>query len=324
MKRIVLIAAFLGAAIPAAQFAAAQSETYPARPVRLVVAFPPGGSVDVVARLVAPRLSESLSQPVVIDNRSGASGNIGTELAARAKPDGYTLLIHTIPFVANAHLYSPLPYDPLADFAPVALLSSSPSVLVVHPLVPARSVGELLQLAKSKPGALNYSAAGAGTNPHIAGELFNMLGGVDIVAIQYKGGGPALVAALGGEIGISFPNISEAVPHVSAGRLRALGVTGAKRSAALPEVPTIAESGVRGYEFVTWHGMLAPRGTPSEIVALLNEKLRAILRSPELSARLAQMGLDVIASTPEEFSAHLKKEIEKWGRLIRERRMRVE
>ena len=324
MKRIVLIAAFLGAAIPAAQFAAAQSETYPARPVRLVVAFPPGGSVDVVARLVAPRLSESLSQPVVIDNRSGASGNIGTELAARAKPDGYTLLIHTIPFVANAHLYSPLPYDPLADFAPVALLSSSPSVLVVHPLVPARSVGELLQLAKSKPGALNYSAAGAGTNPHIAGELFNMLGGVDIVAIQYKGGGPALVAALGGEIGISFPNISEAVPHVSAGRLRALGVTGAKRSAALPEVPTIAESGVRGYEFVTWHGMLAPRGTPSEIVALLNEKLRAILRSPELSARLAQMGLDVIASTPGEFSAHLKKEIEKWGRLIRERRMRVE
>jgi len=260
----------------------------------------------------------------VVDNRSGASGNIGTELAARAKPDGYTLLIHTIPFVANVHLYSPLPYDPLADFAPIALLSSSPSVLVVHPLVPARSVGELLQLAKSKPGALNYSAAGAGTNPHIAGELFNMLGKVDIVAIQYKGGGPALVAALGGEIGITFPNISEAVPHVSSGRLRALGVTGARRSAALPEVPTIAESGVPGYEFVTWHGVLAPRGTPREIVALLNEKLRAILRSSELSARFAQMGLDVIASTPEEFSTHLKKEIEKWGKLIRERRMRVE
>jgi len=324
LKKIVLIAAFLGAALPAARFAAAQGETYPARPVRLIVAFPPGGSVDVVARLVAPHLSQSLAQPVVVDNRSGASGNIGTELAARAKPDGYTLLIHTIPFVANVHLYSPLPYDPLADFAPVCLLSSSPSVLVVHPSVPARSVGELLQLAKSKPGALNYSAAGAGTNPHIAGELFNMLGNVDIVAVQYKGGGPALIAALGGEIGITFPNISEAVPHVSSGRLRALGVTGARRSAALPEVPTIAESGVPGYEFVTWHGVLAPRGTPREIVALLNEKLRAILRSPELSARFAQMGLDVIASTPEEFSAHLKKEIEKWGRLIRERHMRVE
>src|SRR5213593_2811758 len=170
MKKIVLIAAFLGAALPAARFAAAQGETYPARPVRLIVAFP-GGSVDVVARLVAPHLSQSLSQPVVVDNRSGASGNIGTELAARAKPDGYTLLIHTIPFVANVHLYSPLPYDPLADFAPVCLLSSSPSVLVVHPSVSARSVGELLQLAKAKPGALNYSAAGAGTNPHIAGEL---------------------------------------------------------------------------------------------------------------------------------------------------------
>src|SRR3989440_11723096 len=248
MKRIVLIAAFLGAALPVARFAAAQGETYPARPVRLIVAFPPGGSVDVVARLVAPHLSQSLGQPVLVDNRSGASGKIGTELAARAKPDGYTLIVHTIPFVANVHLYSPLPYDPLADFAPVCLLSSSPSVLVVHPLVPARSVGELLQLAKSKPGALNYSAAGAGTNPHIAGELFNMLGNVDIVAIQYKGRGPAVVAALGGEIGITLPNIAEAGPHVNAGRLRALGVTGAKRAAALPEGPTIAEAGGAGYE----------------------------------------------------------------------------
>src|SRR5467141_3252799 len=324
MRKIVLIAAFLGAALPVARFAAAQGDTYPARPVRLVVAFPPGGSVDVVARLVAPRLSESLGQPVVIDNRSGASGNIGTELAARAKPDGYTLLIHTIPFIANAHLYSPLPYDPLADFAPICLLSSSPSVLVVHPSVPARSVGELLQLARSKPGALNYSAAGAGTNPHIAGELFNMLGKVDIEAIQYKGGGPALVAALGGEIGITFPNISYAVFCLKKKKLRALGVTGARRSAALPEVPTIAESGLPGYEFVTWHGVLAPRGTPAEIVALLNAKLKAALRSPEFSARFAQMGLDVIASSPEEFSAHLKNEIEKWGKLIRERRMRVE
>ncbi len=283
MKKIIFIAVFFAVAIPAAQFAAAQTEVYPARPVRLIVAFPPGGSVDVVARLVAPRLSESLGQPVIIDNRSGAY-----------------------------------------DFVPIALLSSSPSVLVVHPAVPARSVGELLRLAKSKPGALNYSAAGAGTNPHIAGELLNMLGGVDIVVVQYKGGGPALVAVLSGEIGITFPNISEAVPHVNSKRLRALGVTGARRSAALPDVPTIAESGVPGYEFVTWHGVLAPRGTPGEIVALLNGKLRAVVRSPELSARFAQMGLDVIASSPEEFSAHLKSELEKWGRVIRERRMRVE
>ena len=265
----------------------------------MIVAFPPGGSVDVVARLVAPKLSEGLGQPVVVDNRSGASGNIGTELAARAKPDGYTLLTHTIPFVANAHLYSRMPYDALNDFVPIALLSSSPSVLVVHPSVPARTVGELLQLAKSRPGALNYSAAGAGTNPHIAGELFNMLGNVDIVAIQYKGGGPALVAALGGEIGITFPNISEALPYVSANRLRALGVTSTRRAAALPDVPTVAEAGVPGYEFTTWHGVLAPKGTPREIVALLNEKLRASLRSPDLSAKFEQMGLDIIASTPE-------------------------
>jgi tripartite-type tricarboxylate transporter receptor subunit TctC len=323
LKKIISIAAFL-AVLASAGFAQAQGDSYPNKPVRLIVAFPPGGSVDVVARLVAPRLSESLGQPVVVDNRSGASGNIGTEAAARAKPDGYTLLLHTIPFVANVHLYSPLPYDPINDFAPISLLSSSPSVLVVHPSVPARTVGELLRLAKSKPGALNYSAAGAGTNPHIAGELFAMLGNVDIVAIQYKGGGPALVAVLGGEIGITFPNISEAVQHVNAGRLRALGVTGAKRSAALPEVPTIAESGVPGYEFVTWHGMLAPRGTPPEIVSLLNDKLKGVLRSPELSARFAQMGLDVIASSPAEFSAHLKSELEKWGRVIRERHLRVE
>jgi tripartite-type tricarboxylate transporter receptor subunit TctC len=324
LKKIISIAAFFAAAIPAAQFAAAQTEPYPSRPVRLIVAFPPGGSVDAVARVLGPPLSASLGQPVVIENRSGASGNIGTELAARAKPDGTTLVIHTIPFVANVHLYERMPYDPIADFAPVSLLCASPAVLIVHPSVPARSVGELLQLAKSKPGALNYSAAGAGTNPHIAGELFNMLGNVDIVAVQYKGGGPALVAVLGGEVGITFQNISEAVPHVNSGRLRALGVTSAKRAAALPEVPTVAESGVPGYEFTTWHGVLAPRGTPREIVVLLNEKLRAVLRSPELSARFAQMGLDVIASSPEEFSVHLKSELEKWGKVIRERRMRVE
>ena len=319
MKNLILIV-LLGAAIPAA----AQTEAYPVRPVRLVVAFPPGGSVDSVARVIGPPLAAALGQPVIVENRSGASGNIGTELAARAKPDGYTLLIHTIPFVANAHLYKGMPYDPLKDFAPVSLLCSSPAVLIVHPSVPARSVAELLQLAKSRPGALNYSAAGAGTNPHIAGELFNMLGGVDIVAVQYKGGGPALVAVLGGEVGITFQNISEAVPHVNGGRVRALGVTSTKRSAALPGVPTLAESGVPGYEFTTWHGVLAPGRTPRDLVLLLNAKLKAVLHSPEVSARFAQLGLDIIASSPEEFSAHLKKEFDKWGRVVSERHMRVE
>jgi tripartite-type tricarboxylate transporter receptor subunit TctC len=289
-----------------------------------MVAFPPGGSVDTVARALGPALSASLGQPVVIENRSGASGNIGTELAAKAKPDGYTLLIHTIPFVANAHLYERMPYDPLADFAPVSLLCSSPAVLLVHPSVPARSVAELVALARAKPGALNYSAAGAGTNPHIAAELFAMLANVEIVAIQYKGGGPSLLAVLGGEVGITFSNVSEAAPHATSGRLRGLATTGARRSAALPEVPTLAEAGVPGYEFTTWHGVLAPKGTPGATVALLNARIVSVLRSPEVSARFAQLGLDVIASAPEEFSAHLRKESDKWGRVIRERRIRVE
>jgi tripartite-type tricarboxylate transporter receptor subunit TctC len=323
-----VLAAMLMALASAASSQEARStssgQTYPSRPIRLIVAFPPGGSVDTVARVIGPALGASLGQPIVVENRSGASGNIGTEQAARAKPDGYTLLIHTIPFVANAHLYERMPYDPIADFAPVSLLCASPAVLIVHPSVPAHSVAELLALAKAKPGALNYSAAGAGTNPHMAGELFNMLGNVDIVAVQYKGGGPALVAVLAGEVGITFQNISEAVPHVRSGKLRALGVTSAHRAAALPDVPTLAEAGVPGYEFTTWHGMLAPRGTPPEVVDLLNARLVQALRSNDVAPRFAQMGLDVVASTPAEFSAHLKKELDKWGKLIRERHIKVE
>lgn len=324
MRKVVLTTVLLIAAISAARLASAQEGVYPSRPVRLIVPFPPGGSVDIVARLLGPALSASLGQPIVIDNRSGASGNIGTELAARAKPDGYTLLLHTIPFVGNVHLYEKLPYDPLGDFAPVSLLCSSPSVLLVHPSVPASSVRALLELARSAPGGLNYSSAGSGTNPHMAGELFNVLGNTNIVAIQYKGGGPALAAVVSGEIGITFQNISEAVPYVTSGRLRALGVTGATRSPALPAVPTIAEAGVPGYEFTTWHGLLAPKGTPREIIVLLNAKIAAVLRSSDVSARFTQLGLDIIASTPEEFSAHLRKELEKWGKLIEERHIRIE
>lgn len=324
MKQIALIAVVIGISISAASPVQAQTESYPVRPVRIIVPFPPGGSVDVVARLVAPKLGELLGQPVVVDNRSGASGNIGSEAAARAKPDGYTLLAQTIPFVANRYLFSKVPYDPLTDFAPVLLVSSSPSLLAVHPSVPAHSVRELIALAKSKPGAMNYSAAGIGTNPHIAGELFCLLTGVDIVAVQYKGGGPALVALLGGETGLSFPNLAESTPHIKSGKLRVLGVTSARRTAALPDAPTIAESGVPGYEFVTWHGVLAPQGTPAAIVSMLNEKLRAALRSPEVAQRFGELGLDVIASSPDEFAAHLRSESEKWGRVVRERRLRAE
>jgi len=261
---------------------------------------------------------------VVIENRSGASGIIGTEGVAHANPDGYTLLINTIPFVTNTYLYSKLPYDPFTDFLPVTWLCSSPGTLVINPSVPARSVRELLQLAKSKPGALNYSAAGAGTNPHLTGELFNYLGNVDIVAVQYKGGGPSLLAALSGEVGISYPNISEAIPHAKAGKLIILGVGSAKRSLALPDVPTIGEAGLPGYEFVTWHGVLAPKGTPAAVIALLNSRIKETLTAAEQARFFEQMGFEVVASTPDEFTAHLKRESEKWGKVIRDRHIHVE
>src|SRR3954471_6878702 len=215
---------------------AAQSfaQNYPTKPVRLILGFPPGGSVDVIARMLSPKLSENLGQQVIVDNRSGASGNIAAEFVMNSPPDGYTLMSVTVPYVVNPYLFSRVPYDARTDFLPISLLSSSPSLLVVHPSVPVRSVRELLALAKAKPGALNYSAAGAGTNPHIAGELFNLLGKVNIVAVQFKGGGPADLAVIAGEVGITFPNISQAIGYVNSGRLRALGVTSKERVAIAP------------------------------------------------------------------------------------------
>lgn len=301
----------------------AQSEAYPSKPIRLIVAFAPGGSVDVVARVIAPKLGERLGQQIVIDNRAGASGIIGTEAVATARPDGYTLILHTIPFVANQYLYPKVPYA-VSDFAPVSLVASSPSMVAVHPSVPVKSVRELVALAKSKPGALNYSAAGAGTNPHIAGELFNLLAGTEIVAIQYKGGGPALASLLAGEVGISFPNMAEGAPHAKTGKIRALALTGPKRTEVFPDLPTVAEAGIPGYEFTTWHGLLAPKGTPEAIVRLLNEKLREALRAPEMAQRFKEMGLDNLATSPEVFAAHLKTEGEKWSKVIRERNIKVE
>src|SRR5262249_24468947 len=256
------------------------------------------------------------------DNRSGASGNIGTEIVARAAPDGYTVVSNTVPFVANTFLYSRVPYDVLNDFAPVSLMASTASVLTVHPSLPAHSVRDLLQLARSKPGARNYGSAGVGTNPHIAGELFNYLGKVNLVAVHFKGGAPALVAAIGGEVGITFSSVLETAPHIAGKRLRPLGVTGIKRSPPIPDVPPIAEAGLPGYEFDGWHILVAPKGTPAAIVTLLNDNLKRILRAQ--SRQLEERGLDVIASSAEECAAYLKKEVAKWGKVIRERRMRAD
>lgn len=317
-----LIVALLASACLAG-VARAQTDGYPSKPVRIISPFPAGGSVDLVARMVAAKATEMLGQQVVVENRSGASGNIGTEVAARAAPDGYTLLVNTIPFVANAFLYSRMPYHPMNDFAPVMLISSSPSMLAVHPSLPVRSVKELLAMAKARPGQLNYGSAGPATNPHIAGELFNLLGKVSMVPVHFKGGGPALIAAMSGEVAITFTNFSETSVFVKAGRLRALGISSLKRNPTMPDVPTIGES-LPGYEFTTWHGLLAPRKTPAPVIGVLSERLRKAMAAPDQAKRFHDRGLDVIASTPEEFGAHLHAEYNKWGRVIKERGMKAD
>ncbi|HKA46453.1 MAG TPA: tripartite tricarboxylate transporter substrate binding protein [Burkholderiales bacterium] len=324
MNKLVLLGAVWVAALSAAEHGWAQTDNYPMRPIRIISPFPPGGSVDLVGRLLGARLSEMLGQQVIVDNRTGASGTIGTELAARAAPDGYTLLVNTLPLVTNMFLFSRISYDVVNDFAPISLLTSSANVVVVHPSLPARSVRELLHLARSKPGALNYATAGAGSNPHLAGELFNHLGKVNIVAVHFKGGGPALIATMSGEVGIAFGNMAEASNHVKNGRLRALAVTGTKRSVTLPDVPTVAEAGLPGYEFVGWTAMLAPRNTPRPVIALLNDRIVKILRSPDQAQRFTERGFDVIASSPEELGAHLKSEVTRLGRVIKERGMKAD
>ena len=302
---------------------AVAQDAWPARLVRVVVPFPPGGSVDTVARLVAPRLSESFGQQFLIENRSGASGNIGAEMVARAVPDGYTLMVHTIPLVANPYMYAKVPFDPLADFAPVSQLTYQPTTLAVHPSVAARSVKELIELARARPGTLNFSTAGAGSNPHIAAELFNFMAKTNTVAIHFKGGGPGLAGVLAGDTQIIFAGVSEAAPHVAAGKLRALGITSPKRATAFPDLPTVAES-LPDYEFVTWHGLLAPKNTPRPLLNLLADRVKKVMAGPELAKVFQQNSLDMVASGPDEFAAYLRAESAKWGRVIKERNMRAE
>jgi len=322
-----LTAAGLALAAAAAALPAA-AQSYPSKAIRLVSPFPPGGSVDVVGRLLAAKLSESMGQQMVVDNRAGASGVIGTEVVMNSPPDGYTLLINTIPFVSNQFLMPRAPYDPLRDFVSISLVASSPSFVTVNPSLPVRSIQELIALAKSKPGQLYYSAAGVGTNPHIAGELFNLLADVNIVAVQFKGGGPADTAVIAGEVGVTFGNISQEIGYVKAGRMRALAVTSAKRNPAMPELPTVAEAApegpLRGYEFDTWFVVAAPKGTPRATVDTLNSYIRKALAAPDQVKFYEERGLTVIASTPEEAAAHLEKEQKKWGRVIKERGIKAE
>jgi len=318
MKRCFAALAAVLLALPVA------AQTYPSKPIRLISPFPPGGSVDVVGRLLAAKVSESIGQPIVVDNRSGASGVIGTEAVMNSAPDGYTLLVNTIPFVSNQFLLPRAPYDPLRDFVAISWVASSPSFVTVHPSLPVQSIRDLVALAKAKPGQLNYSAAGVGTNPHIAGELFNLMAGVEIVAVQFKGGGPADTAIIAGEVGVTFGNVSQQMGYVKGGRLRALAVTSSKRISAMPELPTVAEAGVPGYEFDTWFVIVAPKGTPRAIVDTLNTHIRKGITTPEQVKSWEDRGLTVVASTPEEASAHLASEQKKWQRVIKERSIKAD
>jgi tripartite-type tricarboxylate transporter receptor subunit TctC len=313
-----LTAAVLAAAVPPAY----PAEKFPARPVRVIVPFPPGGSTDFNARAIQDKLSDLLGQQVVVDNRGGASGQIGTRIAKDSAPDGYTLLLHTIAFVSSPLLYKDAGYDPLKDFTPVALISTVPTTVSVNPAVPANSVKELLALAKARPGELNYASAGIGTNAHITGELFNLMGHAALRPIHYKGGGPALAAVVSGEVQVGFSNITQTARLAEAGRLRPLGVSSLKRSSALPNLPTIAEAGLPGFEFLAWHVIVAPAGTPAAIVETLSRAIRASLADPVILQRFEKGGMDAVPATPKETAAYLGKEQAKWQRVIKERNIK--
>lgn len=295
----------------------AAAQTYPNRAIRMLVPSTPGGSVDTLARTVAPKLAEKWGQQVVVDNRAGAGGAIAGELLAKAPPDGYTLMMGTIAATATNVSLQKVNYDPLRDFAPVTLVATQNLMLVVHPSVPAKSVKDIIALAKSKPGQLSFASAGNGTGGHLSGELFKLLAGIDLLHIPYKGVAPALVDVVAGQVSMTFASLISGTPHYKSGRLRAYAVTGAKRSAALPELPTMQEAGVKGYESSTWYGVLAPAGTPVDIVNKLNAEIVGILKQPETNERLSQEGAEPVGNTPAQFGAHIKSEIEKWRKVIR-------
>jgi len=310
--------ALVGLALFCGPAAMAQPATsYPERPVRMIVPWPAGGGTDIFARAISEKLQQSLGQPFVVENRPGVAGNLGAASVAHATPDGYTIILATITLATSPALYKTLDYNAIKDLSPVTLIAGVPQVLAVNPAVPAKSVKELIALAKQSPGKLSYSSAGVGSPFHIAGELFKQSAGVDILHVPYKGGAPAVTDAIGGQVQMTFANLVAVLPQVKSGQLRALAVTSAKRSQAAPDVPTMAEAGLPGYEFTSWFGVLAPAGTPPAIVKKLNVEIVKVLKSPEISARLSKEGADLIASSPEEFAAYLKSETAKWSKLIK-------
>jgi len=284
----------------------------------MLVPSTPGGSVDTLARTIGPKLTERWGQQFIVENRAGAGGTIAGELTAKSPPDGYVLLLGTISSLAtNVVLQKKLPYDPVKDFAPVSLVATQNLMLVVHPSVPAKTVSELVRFAKSQPGKLSFASAGNGTGSHLSGELFKQVAGVDILHIPYKGVQPAMVDVISGQVAINFPSILSGSPHARSGRVRAIAVTGAKRSSAVPELPTMQEAGVKNYESMTWYAIVAPAGTPQDIVTKLSAEVAAILKHPETHERLSREGADPVGSTPQELGQFMQSEIEKWRKVIR-------
>jgi tripartite-type tricarboxylate transporter receptor subunit TctC len=302
----------------------AHAQSYPNQPIRLIAPFPPGGSVDIMARLIADPLAQQLSGKIVIENRSGASGNIGMELAARAKPDGYTIVLNTIPLATNQALFEKLSWDPVRDFAPIGMVATAPHVLVVPAKLKANSVADLVKLARASPGRMTYASAGVGTTFHLCGEMFKDSTGTFILHVPYRGGGPALLDTLGGQVDMSFPTLSAALPHVKAGNLRALAVTDTQRSSLLPDVPTLREAGVKDFQFTQWLVLLAPAATPKEIVGRLNAALKDTLNSKDVREKFAQQGFDAFITTPEEAGKFIAAEVERFGKLIKTRKITAE
>lgn len=327
MHRRSLLALTLGLAASAASLLAtpaALAQAWPARPVKIVVPFPAGGTTDIVARLLSVELQKAWGQPVVVENRSGAGGNIGSEAVAKSPADGYTLLMGTNgPHVLNPHLYASLPYDPIKDFVGVAQAVQSPYVLVVNPAVPAASVAELIAYAKANPGKLNYASAGQGTGPHLAMELFQMMAGVRMTHVPYRGNADAERDLVAGQVQVMFDNISPALPFIRDNRLRALAIANPARSPIMPDLPTVAEAGVPGYAVTGWNGIFVPRGTPADVIAKLNREVVGILKAPDVSQRLVGLGFDLVAGTPAQFDELVRVEHAKWGKVIREANIKL-
>jgi len=323
LRRIVVVTA-LAILYPSAGAGAASADAFPTRPLRMIVPFPAGGGTDLIARLIAQKLSEAWNQPVIVDNRAGGGSVIGSEIVARSSPDGHTLLLTANPHTSNPALHPALPYDTVRDFAPVTQIASAPLLLAAHPSLAVGSVAELISSARAKPGALSYGSSGNGGPQHIAGELFRSMANITIVHVPYKGAAPATTALLGAQVQFGFTSMLAILPHVKAGKLRALAVTGARRSPAMPELPTIAESALPGYEATTWYGIFTRAGTPRATISALNAEVVRALRAPEVADRLTRDGSVIVASSPEVFQAVVVTEIEKVRRLAKQSGMKIE